>query len=101
MRCGHPELPRLVRAAPSTTGTNEGWGPRSSLAPGETESFVVDVTYLPNLAERWEHSLRPVVGFTDKAGRRWRRRGNELPYRVYRGDAEAIGGDEWYQVPQQ
>lgn len=83
------------------TGMNEGWGPRSVLRPGETESFYADVTYEPALpGARWKYGLRPVIGFTDKVGRRWRRRGNELPYRVYPGDTEPIGGDEWYQVPQ-
>jgi hypothetical protein len=83
-------------------GVNEGWGPKAVLPPGETESFYADVTYEPAVepGERWKHGLRPVIGFTDKAGRRWRRRGNELPYRVYPGDTEPIGGDEWYQVRQ-
>lgn len=85
------------------TGLNEGWGAKSVLPPGETESFYADVTYEPPLApgERWKHDLQPVFGFTDKAGRRWRRHGNDLPYQVFPGDSEPISGDEWYQVRQQ
>jgi hypothetical protein len=82
------------------TGMNDGWGAKASLGPGEVEMFYADVTYDPELPNRWEHGFRPVIGFTDKAGRRWRRRGSEPPYRVHSGDAEPIGGDDWYQAPQ-
>jgi hypothetical protein len=83
------------------TGLNEGWGPKASLGPGEVESFYADVTYEPKVPNRWEHSLQPVIGFTDKAGRRWRRHGSKLPYRVQSGDVEPIGGDHWYRAPHQ
>lgn len=69
------------------------------LPAGKHDVVPVFVTYEPEITpEMYPIRTQPIVGFTDAAGRRWRRYGSATPLRVAEDDDFQVGGSAWYRA---
>jgi hypothetical protein len=79
----HPARGEVSWGIAELPGFGDYTGPPTVLAPGAYDMFPVNITYRPELPQgtlAWKSQA--VIGFTDAAGRRWRRIGSSLPVRI-------------------
>jgi hypothetical protein len=74
-------------------------GAPTVLPAGKHDLVPISVTYQPEITpEMYPISTQPIIGFTDAAGRRWRRTGSATPLRVLENDHGHVGGPAWYRA---
>lgn len=74
-------------------------GAPTVLPAGKHELVPVHLEYAPEIRpEMYPIRTLPIIGFTDAAGRRWRRTGPATPVRVAEDDDYQVGGPSWYRA---
>jgi hypothetical protein len=74
-------------------------GPPDVLPTGATDRIPVDPTFAPPVtSDMYPVRTKVTFGYTDVAGRRWRRTDQATPERVYSEDKFQIGGPDWYRA---
>ncbi|MEV5720619.1 hypothetical protein AB0L41_42710 [Amycolatopsis mediterranei] len=74
-------------------------GPPDVLPTGQTDKIPVNPTFDPPItSDMYPMRTKVIFGYTDVAGRRWRRIGQATPERVYPEGTFQIGGPYWYRA---
>lgn len=102
----HPRIEGFVHQNGGTVtwdivdpGVSSYWSAPDMLPTGETDRIPVDPRFDPPItSDMYPMRTKVIFGYTDVAGRRWRRVDQATPERVYPDDKFQIAGPDWYRA---